>query len=324
MELTGLHHLTAVTGHAAENLAFYTSTLGLRLVKKTVNQDDVSAYHLFYADEKGSPGTDVTFFDWAWASAARPGTETVSETALRVPNGALAWWQERFRQTGVEQAEIAAHGGRPSIAITDPEGQHLRLVEDGAPPAGVPWSGSTAPVEAQIRGLHDVTLQVTALEPTLGVLTEVMGFRPIQETAFDDGQLVVLETGARGPGAEVRVVARPAAPRGRVGVGGVHHVAFRVPDDAAHQAWQERIVAAGLGVTPIIDRFYFRSIYFREPGGVLFEIATDGPGFTADEPASELGQHLALPPFLEPRRAEIEANLRPLPPVATPAETVAN
>ncbi len=316
MDLTGLHHLTAVTGRAAQNLAFYTETLGLRLVKKTVNQDDVSAYHLFYADETGSPGTDVTFFDWAWASPARAGTETVSETALRVPTGALAWWQERLREVGVTPAEIADHRGRPSLAFTDPEGQHLRLVEDGAPPAGVPWSGSSVPASAQIRGLHDVTLQVAALAPTLQVLTEVMGFRPIEERAVDGGQLVVLETGAGGPGTEVRVVATPAAPRGRVGIGGVHHVAFRVPDDAAHEEWQGRIAAAGLGVTPIIDRFYFRSIYFREPGGVLFEIATDGPGFTADEPAAELGQHLALPPFLEPRRAEIEANLRPLPAVA--------
>ena len=317
--LGGLHHLTAVTGHAADNVAFYTGVLGLRLVKKTVNQDDVSAYHLFYGDEVGSPGTEVTFFDWPNSGAHRPGTGTIAETALRVPGGALDWWAVRLTERGVPHDGVVEREGRPTLTFTDPEGQRLALVDDGAAPGTAPWSGSNVPAEAQIRGLHAVTLDVARLEPTAQVLTDVMGFREVgthPHPTDADGRVVLFETGPGGPGAEVRVAERPSLGRGRgggyVGIGGVHHVAFRVPDDATHRAWRERIAAAGLGVTPVIDRFYFRSLYFREPGGILFEIATDGPGFATDEDPAHLGERLALPPFLEPRRAEIEAGLTPI------------
>ena len=316
MELGGLHHLTAVTGQAAANVTFYTEVLGLRLVKKTVNQDDVSAYHLFYGDATGSPGSEVTFFDWPWASPTRAGAGTIAATALRVSGPeTLAWWLERFQRHGVTHDAIAGYAGRPALAFTDPEGQRLRLVDDGGTPGGEPWEGSSVPPEHQIRGLDAVTLEVSRIEPTARVLTDVLKFRPVGEGASegDDGPVAAFETGPGGAGTRVYLEARPDAAGGRVGIGGVHHVAFRTPNDDTHQAWREHVAAAGLKVTPVIDRYYFRSLYFREPGGILFEIATDGPGFATDEDLATLGQRLALPPFLEPRRAEIEAGLRPLP-----------
>ena len=314
--LGGLHHLTAVTGRAAANVAFYTDVLGLRLVKKTVNQDDVSAYHLFYGDAFGSAGTEVTFFDWPNNGPNRPGPGTIAETALRVPAGALPFWADRFAARGVAHDAPANRDQRPTLTFTDPEGQRLAVIEDGAEPGDAPWPDSPVPAEAQIRGLDTITLEVARLGPTAHVLTEVLGFREVgtfSDPSDPAARVVVYETGPGGPGTRLRVIERPSASRGRVGIGGVHHVAFRVPDDEAHQAWQAHVAAAGLGVTPVIDRFYFRSIYFREPGGVLFEIATDGPGFAVDEDANHLGERLALPPFLEPRRAEIEAGLAPLP-----------
>lgn len=320
MQLTGLHHVTAVTAHAAENLRFYTEVLGLRLVKKTVNQDDVSAYHLFYGDEQGSPGTEVTFFDWGFAAPRRHGTGTISEIGLRVPDAqALRWWRGRFEEYGVERGDVGSRNNRPSLPFSDPEGQRLVLVaEDGEAkvPGGTPRAESPVPVEVAIRGLNHVTLIVNRLEPTARELTGVLGFQQAGSyTIADDVQreVVVLTTGAGGPGAEVHVEVRPDLPRGSVGRGGVHHVAFRTPDDDQHREWRSRLSEAGVGVTEVIDRFYFRSIYFREPGGVLFEIATDGPGFATDEPLEHLGEGLALPPFLEPHRARIEANLKPLP-----------
>jgi glyoxalase family protein len=315
MELGGLHHVTAVTTEANENVAFYTEVLGLRLVKKTVNQDDVSAYHLFYGDELGRPGTEVTFFDWPHLRIApnHAGSGEISATELRVAGReALEFWAERLAEYGVEHAGLEERAGRPLIAFTDPEGQRLRLVDDtgSGVAGGVPWEGSPVPREAGVRGLGAVELTVANLEPTAWVLTEVLGFRRVD--AHDGRRNIVFEVGPGGPGAEVRVVEEPGAPPARLGRGGVHHVAFRTPDDEEHAAWRERIRAAGLGVTPQIDRYYFRSIYFREPGGVLFEIATDGPGFATDEDAARLGERLALPPFLEPHREKIEAGLEPI------------
>jgi glyoxalase family protein len=318
MELGGLHHVTAVTTEAAENVAFYTEVLGLRLVKKTVNQDDVSAYHLFYGDEVGRPGTEVTFFDWPHLRVApnHAGAGEISATELRVRgHEALEFWAARLAEHGVTHGGIEERDGRSLIAFTDFEGQRLRLVDDGGAedvPGGVPWEESPVPREAGIRGLGAVELTVRELGPTAWVLTEVLGFRPTGEHAQDGGRVVTFEVGPGGPGAEVRVVEEPGAPSAHLGRGGVHHVAFRTPDDEQHAEWRERIRAAGLGVTPQIDRYYFRSIYFREPGGVLFEIATDGPGFTSDEDAAHLGERLALPPFLEPHREEIERGLAPI------------
>ena len=317
MELGGLHHLTAVTTNAAENVAFYADVLGMRLVKKTVNQDDTSAYHLFYGDDLGRAGTEVTFFDWPQlrVAANHPGAGEVSTTELRVPDrAALEWWVGRFDELGVVHAGIAERDGRAYLDFTDGEGQRLRLSEDRGEgvPGGVPWEKSPVPQEVGIRGLGAIDLTVAELDPTAWVLTEVLGFRRSGETAEDGGRSVTFEVGPGGPGATVRVLERPGAPYARLGRGGVHHVAFRTPDDEEHLAWRERIRRAGLGVTPQIDRFYFRSIYFREPGGVLFDIATDGPRFATDEDAEHLGERLSLPPFLEERREEIEARLVPI------------
>ena len=323
MDLGGLHHVTAVTGDASGNVAFYTEVLGLRLVKKTVNQDDTSAYHLFYGDEVGHPGTEITFFDWAFAGPHRPAAGMVSATAFRVPGReALESWEKRLDERGVDHGEIGEREGRAVLPFADPEGQSLELVDDtangeerGVPP-GIPWEGSPMDTDRGIRGLEGVTLAVRSLEPTAVVLTEVMGFGKAGEYSEDGHRTLTYHVGPGGPGTEVRLVERPDLPRHRtIGAGGVHHVAFRAPNEEEHAAWRERLAKVGLDVTPVIDRYYFRSIYFREPGGVLFEIATDGPGFTTDEAPEHLGEKLSLPPFLEPRREQIEANLKPIQPV---------
>jgi glyoxalase family protein len=323
MKLGGLHHVTAVTSNASRNLNFYTNVLGMRLVKKTVNQDDVSAYHLFYGDEVGRAGTEMTFFDWSLAGTHRPAAGMVGATAFRVPNrAALGQWVARLDAHGVLHAGVVERAGRAVLAFADPEGQRLELVDDsGSRPdqgvtPGIPWAKSPVDPSWGIRGLEGVTLTLKNLAQTEAVLTEVMGFSKVVEYQEGGHRAVTYEVGPGGPGAEVRLVERPDLPIGRnVGAGGVHHVAFRTPNDEEHAAWRERLSRAGLGVTPVIDRFYFRSIYFREPGGVLFEIATDGPGFATDEDVNYLGEALALPPFLESRRAEIEAGLKPIQPV---------
>lgn len=317
MELGGLHHVTAITAKAADNLAFYTQVLGLRLVKKTVNQDDTSAYHLFYADAVGSPGTDLTFFDWPHIAQNRHGAGSIAEIALRVPDQtALEYWAKRLSQFGVPYQDIVREGEQEILRFVDPEGQPLALVNDhGAPESGMPWSDSPVPGENFIGGLHSVKLMVRELEPTAWVLTDVMGFRLAREypsPVYKGQPVFVYEVGRGGSGTQVHVEAGDHLPNARQGYGGVHHVAFRTPNEAAQRQWRQRISEAGLRVTPIIDRFYFKSIYFREPGGILYEIATDGPGFTADEEADNLGKGLALPPFLEPKRDQIEAALNPL------------
>ena len=316
MEFSGLHHVTAVTADAPRNLDFYTNVLGLRLVKKTVNQDDVSAYHLFYADGAGSAGTEVTFFDWAGMAPNIPGAGGISEIGLRVPSrAALEWWVRRFDDLGVRHSGIEEIAGYPTVRFTDPEGQRLALVAGGREDEFVPWERGPAPVKHQIRGLGHIGLTVSRLAPTARVLTEVMGFRQVgsyPSPEHPNVTTVVFESGQGGPGTQVRVDERPDLPAARLGAGGVHHVAFRAPNDVEHRAWRDRVRAAGLGITDVIDRYYFKSLYFREPGRILFEIATDGPGFATDEDAEHLGERLALPPFLEPHRAEIEAGLRPL------------
>ena len=288
MELTGLHHVTAVTARASDNLRYYTETLGMRLVKKTVNQDDVSAYHLFYADAEGHPGTEVTFFDWADSPPNRAGTREIAQIGLRVANrDALAWWKDRI---GGQSTSIA---GRDALTFADPEGQRLAL-----------FDGGDDSDTSRVQGLGPVTLVVEEAEPTAAMLTGVMGFRAVAR----EGPLTVFRSGV----GEVHVIERPDLRAARQGAGGVHHVAFRTPNAEEQLGWQARLHKAGVATSGIIDRYYFKSLYFREPNGILFEIATDGPGFAVDESQATMGQRLSLPPFLEPRRAAIEAGLRPL------------
>lgn len=312
-QLTGIHHLTAVTAHAAQNRAFYTETLGLRLVKKTVNQDDTTAYHLFYADGLASPGSDITFFDFR-TKPERRGTNSIVRTAFRIHPNAFDYWRDRFDRLKVKHGGIIDRDGRLTIDFEDFEGQRLSLIEDGASSSAHAWERSPVPAAQQIKGLGPITISVPELQPTDAVLTGLMGMRPVRryETPGHAGSTThVYEMGAGGPSAELHVAVEADLARHGPGSGGAHHVAFRIPDaDLKH--WAGKLDAARLPKNGPIDRFYFKSLYFREPNGILFEIATDGPGFTADEPLESLGQGLALPPFLEPRRAEIEAGLKPL------------
>jgi glyoxalase family protein len=315
MQLTGIHHLTAVTGNAPANHAFYTKTLGLRLVKKTVNQDDVSAYHLFYADGRGSPGTDITFFDWPVEREQR-GTRSITRTGLRVAGAdTLAWWKQRFQDLGVMHADVVERDGRLTLDFEDFEGQRLSLVGDGGQGGeAYPWERSPVPAEHQIRGLGPITISVPELDNTNVVLTRLMGMTRLRDYATpgnEETRTHVFRMGPGGAAAEIHVSVEPNRPRAQPGAGGVHHVAFRIPD-ADYQAWADRLNEVRMPSSGPVDRFWFRSLYFREPNGILFEIATDGPGFATDEPMDTLGETLSLPPFLEGRRRQIEAGLTPL------------
>ncbi|HEY1349626.1 MAG TPA: ring-cleaving dioxygenase [Ktedonobacteraceae bacterium] len=316
--------MTAITGHASRNVAFYTQVLGLRLVKKTVNQDDVSAYHLFYGDEIGHAGTELTFFDWPLAGPTRAGTGTISAILLGVRGReTLDWWARRLESFGIEHEGIQTHSeaGRALLAFRDPEGQRLELRDDEGKMGGQPWQKSPVPAERGIRGLYGVRFTVRQAQQSARLLTEVLGFRPAgsYQTA-GQRDILVFEVGPGGPGTQVELEVRADLPPGRAAIGGVHHVAFRTPDDQEQQLWRARIAEAGAHPTQVIDRFYFHSIYFREPAGILCEIATDGPGFATDEDLASLGESLALPPFLELQRREIEAQLQPLVPVEFAAQ----
>ncbi|MEZ4769347.1 MAG: ring-cleaving dioxygenase [Caldilineales bacterium] len=316
LQLTGIHHLTAVTAQVRRNLQFYTDTLGMRLVKRSVNQDDVSAYHLFYADGLASPGSDLTFFDWPHVPQEGRGRQSITRTGLRVDSRAsLAWWADRLDTHGVVTAGIGERDGRAVLDFEDFEGQRLTLVAEAPRAETHPWERSPVPAEHQIRGLGPVTMTVARLEPTERVLTQVMGMRKLRVYPNPEAPECAIHVFAMGEGgatAELHVAERPDLPFVQPGAGGVHHVAFRVSTREEHVEWERFLSSRGVRNSGIIDRYYFRSIYFREPNGVLFELATDGPGFDVDEPMATLGERLALPPFLEPHRTEIEAQLKPL------------
>lgn len=305
--ITGLHHVTINAGDPQENVDFYVGVLGMRLVKKTVNQDAPDTYHLFYADGAGTPGTEITFFPWRGMGAGRPGVGSISEVALAVPAAGLDFWAARLAAHGIA-TERAHHFGEDVLAFHDPHGVALALVETDDPRDFTPWMESAVAPALQIRGLHAVRLAESSLEPTERFLAQGLAFELIGE---DDGwRRYAVADGGSGRMVEVRVV--PGGARAISGTGSVHHVAFRVADDAAEQRAQQEVRAAGGHTTPVIDRFWFKSVYFKEPGGALFEIATDGPGFTVDEDAATLGEQLILPPFLEAHRAEIERTLQPV------------
>ncbi|MCA3748838.1 MAG: ring-cleaving dioxygenase [Rubrobacter sp.] len=297
----GIHHVTAIAGDPQRNADFYAGVLGLRLVKKTVNFDDPTTYHLYYGDAGGSPGTIMTFFPWGDLPRGKVGAAQVTATAFAVPEGSAARWLERLREAGVTARGPQEEGfDRRVVLFEDPDGLRLKLVE------------SPVPEESGVRGFHHAVLCVRRPERTLRLLTETLGFSLVAEA---EGRWR-LAAGDGPVGRLVDVVDGAGVPLGRMGVGTVHHIAFRVPDEEAQRSLREEVAALGYNVTPVIDRKYFRSVYFREPGGVLFEIATDPPGFAVDEPREELGSRLQLPPWLEGRREEIE---RSLPPVLVPS-----
>jgi glyoxalase family protein len=315
MNLTGIHHLTAVSAQIRENHLFYTQTLGMRLVKRSVNQDDVSAYHLFYADAKGSPGTDLTFFDWPVPREQR-GTGAITRTHLRVAGAeTLAWWAEHLRERGVKAGEIAERDGRLTLDFEDPEGQRLALVDDGGMGEAHPWERSPIAAAHQVRGLGPILLSVPNLAPTDAILQQALNMRPVREYPHPENPkhtVHVYEMGTGGAHAELHIAVQPGLPGTRPGAGGVHHVALRTPTVEEYDAWAERLNALRIPNSGKVDRYWFRSLYFREPNGILFEIASDGPGFAVDEDPATLGEKIVLAPFLEPRRAEIVANLKPI------------
>ena len=307
MQLKGFHHLTAVTADAPKNHQFYTQVLGLRMVKKTVNQDDTSSYHLFYADGKGNPGTDITFFDWP-TGPERRGTNSIIRTGLRIKGeNAFTWWADHFKKNNVRFKDPINRLGRLTMDFEDFEGQRLSLVNDESDTPFYVWEKSSVPAEHQVRGLGPITLSVPDITATDAVLTNVMGMTLLKN---DDG-LHVYKMNAEGPVSELHVRVESLLQPARQGAGSVHHVAFNIAMKD-HTAWANHLKEFRVPNSGPVDRFWFKSLYFREPNGILFEIATDAPGFAADESMETLGETLSLPPFLEARRAQIEAGLKKL------------
>ncbi len=303
--ILGIHHVTAICGDPQPIVDFYADLLGLRLVKTTINYDDPGTYHLYFGDDVGRPGTLITFFPWPGAPRGRHGTGQVATTSFTVPEGALGWWSDRLAAHAVDFEGPFTRLEEEVLALGDPDGLRLELVADPAAAARPAWEAGPVPEAHAIRGFHAVALAEEGYERTARLLTDTLGFRLVR----DDASRSRYEMGEGGPGARVDVLCLPDAPRGRVAVGTVHHVAWRVADDLAQEAYRDEVARAGLNVTPVIDRTYFHSIYFREPSGVLFEIATDPPGMTVDEPAERLGSELVLPRWLEASRERIEAGL---------------
>jgi glyoxalase family protein len=312
--LTGVHHVSAVSAHIGRTHDFYTRVLGMRPVIRTVNQDDPSMYHLFFGDGAGTPGSDMTVFDIPGAAREHRGNNSITLTTFRV-NGerALDYWRTRLDERGVAHGGISTRNGRRVLEFADSEGTPLSLVDDGGAGASFPWVDSPVPAEHQIRGLGYTTITVPVLEPTDRFLTEALGLRqghtyPLLDAPQYDVHVYTIGTG--GAHAEVHVIVRDDLPRARYGAGGVHHVALRVPEGQRMQEWVDRLDTLGYRNSGIVDRHYFTSAYVREPNHVLFELATDGPGFEVDGPLD--GERLSLPPFLEPSRADIESKLKPL------------
>lgn len=304
----GLHHVTAISGGAQRNVDFWVGVLGMRFVKRTVNFDDPTTYHLYYGDRLGSPGTAMTFFPWEQLPPGKDGVGTTSLTHLAVPAGSLDFWDRRLQARGVAEIARETVFGEERLRFVDVDGTGLVLVVPATPDPRAPWTTAEIGAEAAIRGFHGVTLTLARKDSTAAILTDIFGY---DEEAVDGARTRYRAEGG-GPAAVVDIVEAPGSPPARRGSGDVHHIAFAVADDDAQIAIRTRIEQAGLQVTPQIDRTYFHSIYFRTPGGVLFEVATEGPGFTVDETPDELGSSLKLPPQHEPKRAEIERTLAPL------------
>jgi len=308
--IPGLHHVTAISGPPQANVDFYVGTMRQRLVKKTVNFDAPDTYHLYYGDRAGSPGTILTFFPFANAGPGRAGAGMASAVAYRVPPGGLEAWMVRLAEDAIDFAGPADRFGERLIVLTDPDGLRIELIEVTGPKGA---DGDRAPVD---DGFHSVTLWPSDLAPTARLLTDLFGYQEAGQEATDGTERLRFRSPASGRGAVVDLIRSDTRSIGRQGAGSIHHVAFRAESSAIQGEWRERVAAFGLDVTPVIDRQYFESIYFREPGGILFEIATDPPGFAVDEAEAELGTHLKLPTQHERHRAKIE---RVLPPIRVPA-----
>jgi glyoxalase family protein len=305
MNTSGLHHVTAIAGDPQGNIDFYIRGLGLRLVKRTVNFDDPGTYHLYYGDESGRPGSLLTFFPWKGVPAGRIGAGQSTTTAFSVPQGTLGWWQSHFKDLGIDSAITGTSSEEERLSLRDPDGLQIDLVASSLEDPRDPWDSASVPAQYAVRGQHSSVLTVADPAGTLATLTEDLGLSVLSET----GGRYRLSTGSGEPGTVVDVLTDPSAERGLVAGGTVHHVAFRVPDRATQDTWRAELASRGHAVTEILDRQYFTSIYFREPGGTLFEIATDTPGFDIDEPLLELGRGLKLPPWLEPSREAIAATV---------------
>jgi len=306
-DLIGIHHVTAIAGDPQRNIDFYAGVLGLRLVKLTVNYDDPSTYHLYYGDTLGHPGSIMTFFPWPTGQKGRHGTGQLTTTSFSVPKDSLEYWMLRFKEHKIPFDSPTTRFDKRVLAFADHDGLKLELVEDGSD-RRKPWEDALVPEEKAIRGFYGVTLSEEGYERTAWLLKDIMGF----ESTEHENNRFRYEARKSGSGGIVDVLCSPDAPRGYVNVGTVHHVAWRTSDDEQQREWRQEIVNVGLDVTPVIDRKYFHSIYFREPGGVLFEIATDPPGFTVDQSVAELGSRLVLPDWLEPMREKLEHVLPPV------------
>ena len=321
-ELKGVHHVTAITSSAEKNYEFFTYVLGMRLVKKTVNQDDIQTYHLFFADDKGSAGTDMTFFDFPGIPKGVHGTNEISKTSFRVQSdAALEYWVKRFDRLEVKHTGIKEQFGKKTLSFVDFDDQQYQLISDEfnkGIESGTPWQKGPIPLEYAITGLGPVFVRIANFDYFKEVLEKVLLFR---ETAAD-GSFHLFEVGEGGNGASVIVEYNTVLPRAQQGYGTVHHAAFRVEDRSVLDEWTERLSSFGFPTSGYVNRHFFESLYARVAPQILFEFATDGPGFMGDEPYETLGEKLSLPPFLEPQRAEIEKLVRPIDTVRSTKEFI--
>ena len=311
--IVGLHHVTAIVSNAQRTLDFYTGVLGLRFVKRTINFDDPGSFHLYFGDDAGSPGTILTFFAWPGATRGSVGAGETLSIAFSVPAAALGFWSEHLKGAGLAVERAESRFDQQVLRFTDPDGIRLELVGDEQVHEAKPAREASIPAEHAVRGFFGVTLAEAELERTASILG-AMGFDQVAKTVSDDGSRFRFAASgtALGRHVDVLVAPRTGVASGRTGAGTIHHIAFRNAEDASQLAWRAHLAALSVDVTPVMDRTYFHSVYFHEPGGVLFELATDPPGFTLDEPAATLGESLKLPPWLEPRRTAIEKHLPPL------------
>jgi glyoxalase family protein len=315
-KIAGLHHVTAIASDPQRNLDFYVGLLGLRLVKRTVNFDDPGTYHFYFGDACGTPGTILTFFPWPGARRGHRGVGQIEATAFAISSQSVGYWLDRFRQQHVTAEKTSARFDEEVIRFTDPDGLLLELIASDSLGKTESWIDPAAagPEDHSLRGFHSVSAALEGYERTAKLLTESFGYRLVEESG---NRFRFAAPSESGPGRIVDLLCMPDSRPGAIAAGSVHHIAFRAKDDAEQLQWREHLVELGYNVTPVIDRTYFHSIYFREPGGILFEIATEPPGFTLDEKLDKLGMHLRLPPWMEPTRSQIE---QVLPPITIPAK----